>query len=319
MEQLAIIIPAYKPDYIEKTLISINNQTNKNFKVYIGDDASPHELKHIADKFKYSIDIVYHKFEENLGGTSLTKQWERCVELSEEKFIWLFSDDDIMSPTAVDSFYKHQKLKPDSSLFKFFTKMIDENGDEIKLYFDKTNNERDQILPQQFLNSRLGYDRFRSYMVEYIFDRKIFLENRFVDFPLAWASDDATWIKYSLKNNGIDIIPDFVYWRFSGKNISSDNSNKDVIEKKLLAIEQYIQWLSTEIDGKLIINKQILASWMVNQVIFMFSDKDKLESYLHSRYLTFFTKEEIEKALKKFYSKEKVKKIKEFIRLLIGK
>ncbi len=51
----------------------------------------------------------------------------------------------------------------------------------------------------------------------------------------------------------------------------------------------------------------------------MFSDKDKLESYLHSRYLTFFTKEEIEKALKKFYSKEKVKKIKEFIRLLIGK
>lgn len=319
MEQLAIIIPAYKPDYIEKTLISINNQTNKNFKVYIGDDASPHELKHIADKFKDSIDIVYHKFEENLGGTSLTKQWERCVELSEEKFIWLFSDDDIMSPTAVDSFYKHQKLKPDSSLFKFFTKMIDENGHEIKLYFDKTNDEKDQILPQQFLDSRLRYDRFRSYMVEYIFDRKIFLENRFVDFPLAWASDDATWIKYSLKNNGIDIIPDFVYWRFSGKNISSDNSNKDVMEKKLLAIEQYIQWLSTEIDGKLLINKQILAGWMVNQAAFMFSENDKLDKYLYSKYHIFFTKEEIENALKKFYSKEKVKKIKEFIKLLIGK
>lgn len=319
MKQLAIIIPAYKPDYIEKTLISINNQTNKNFKVYIGDDASPYELKHIVDKFKNSIDIVYHKFEENLGGTSLTKQWERCVELSEEKFIWLFSDDDIMSPTAVDSFYKYQKLKPDSSLFKFFTKMIDENGNEIKLYFDKTNNEKDQILPQQFLDSRLGYDRFRSYMVEYIFDRKIFVENRFVDFPLAWASDDATWIKYSLKNKGIDIIPDFVYWRFSGKNISSDNSNKHVIEKKLLAIEQYILWLNTEVDGKLPINKQILASWMINQVVSMFSDKDKLDRYLQDKYLTFFTKEEIEKALKKFYNKERVKKIKDFIRLLIGK
>lgn len=319
MKQLAIIIPAYKPDYIEKTLVSINNQTNKNFTVYIGDDASPYELKQIVDKFKGSIDIVYHKFEENLGGTSLTKQWERCIELSEEKFIWLFSDDDIMSPTAVDSFYKYQKLKPDSSLFKFFTKMIDENGNEIKLYFDKTNKEKDQILPQQFLDSRLGYDRFRSYMVEYIFDREIFSENRFVDFPLAWASDDATWIKYSLKNKGIDIIPDFVQWRFSGKNISSDNSNKDVIEKKLLAIEQYILWLNTEIDGKLSINKQMLVSWMVNQVAFMFPDNDKFKKYLHSTYINYFTKEEIEKALKKFYNQERVKKIKEFIKLLIGK
>ncbi|WP_291073126.1 glycosyltransferase family A protein [Empedobacter sp. UBA5987] len=319
MKQLAIIIPAYKPDYIEKTLISINNQTNKNFTVYIGDDASPYELKHIVDKFNGSIDIVYHKFEDNLGGTSLTKQWERCVELSEEKFIWLFSDDDIMDPTAVDSFYKYQKLKPDSSLFKFFTKMIDENGNEIKLYFDKTNNEKDRILPQQFLDRRLGYDRFRSYIVEYIFDRKIFLENRFVDFPLAWSSDDATWIKYSLKNNGIDIIPDFVHWRYSGKNISSDNSNKDVIEKKLTAIEQYIVWLTTEIDGKLLVNRQLLASWVVNQVAHMFSDNDKLNRYLYSKYSDFFTKEEIEKALKKFYNKKKAEKIKKVIRLLIGK
>lgn len=319
MKQLAIIIPAYKPDYIEKTLMSINNQTNKNFTVYIGDDASPYELKHIVDKFKSSIDIVYHKFEKNLGGTSLTKQWERCVELSEEKFIWLFSDDDIMSPTAVDSFYKYQKLKPDSSLFKFFTRMIDENGNEIKLYFDKTNNEKDRILPQQFLNRRLEYDRFRSYMVEYIFDRKIFSENRFVDFPLAWASDDATWIKYSLKNNGIDIIPDFISWRFSGKNISSDNFSKDVMEKKLLAIKQYMVWLTTEIDNQLVVNKQILASWTVNQVAFMFSDNDKLKKYLFSTYSAFFTEEEIEKALKKFYNKKKIEKVKEFIRLLMVK
>ena len=38
---LAIVIPYFKLTFFEATLQSLANQTDKRFKVYIGDDASP--------------------------------------------------------------------------------------------------------------------------------------------------------------------------------------------------------------------------------------------------------------------------------------
>jgi len=38
---LAIVVPYYKLTFFEETLKSLKSQTNKKFKVYIGDDASP--------------------------------------------------------------------------------------------------------------------------------------------------------------------------------------------------------------------------------------------------------------------------------------
>ena len=38
---LAIVIPYYKIIFFEKTLESLAQQTDKRFRVYIGDDASP--------------------------------------------------------------------------------------------------------------------------------------------------------------------------------------------------------------------------------------------------------------------------------------
>jgi hypothetical protein len=48
---LAIIIPYYKLTYFEATLQSLANQSDKRFKVYIGDDASPEDCKHLISNF----------------------------------------------------------------------------------------------------------------------------------------------------------------------------------------------------------------------------------------------------------------------------
>lgn len=40
---LAIVIPYYKLTFFEETLQSLANQSDKRFKVYIGDDASPED------------------------------------------------------------------------------------------------------------------------------------------------------------------------------------------------------------------------------------------------------------------------------------
>ena len=263
-DTLAIIIPAYKPDYLEETLESLTKQTNKDFKIYIGDDASPFSLEDIVGQFSDKLNIVYKKFDNNVGGYSLTKQWERCIEMSNEKWIWLFSDDDLLSPSAVDSFYKELKNKPNSQFFKFFTTMIDAEGKKINLFRDKTNLETNIISAKDFISKRLRNDRFRSYVVEYIFRKELYEKYKFINFPLAWCSDDATWLIYAIENSGIDVIQDTVYWRLSGINISSKDVKDD--EKKKASI-QYVNWLVNFVKQKNInIPKEEMLLWLFNQI-----------------------------------------------------
>jgi len=84
MHDLAIIIPAYKEPFLYEALESLARQDDLRFKVYVGDDASPANLKEIVDQFTDRLDISYHRFSENLGGTSLAQQWNRCVRMSAE-------------------------------------------------------------------------------------------------------------------------------------------------------------------------------------------------------------------------------------------
>ncbi|OOV29296.1 hypothetical protein BXU11_05095 [Flavobacterium sp. LM5] len=94
---LAIIIPYYKLTFFEATLQSLAAQTCQDFKVYIGDDASPENPAMLLEKYKGKFDFVYHRFATNLGGTSLTKQWERCITLSgNEEWLMILGDDDVL-------------------------------------------------------------------------------------------------------------------------------------------------------------------------------------------------------------------------------
>ena len=87
MNKLAIIIPAYKPNYLAETLESLAVQTNKNFRVYVGDDASPHDIKKIVDEFHNTLDIRYHRFQENMGAFSLVKHFRKVVFLMNNCYI----------------------------------------------------------------------------------------------------------------------------------------------------------------------------------------------------------------------------------------
>ncbi len=80
MCELAIVIPAYKIIYFEQVLISIANQTNRNFHLYVGDDASPDDFISLINKYKNKIDITYVRFENNLGKNDLVSHWERCID-----------------------------------------------------------------------------------------------------------------------------------------------------------------------------------------------------------------------------------------------
>ena len=71
-EKIAIVIPAYKCRFLRQTLDSIVVQTCRSFTVYIGDDASPQNLKEIVSDYADKMNIVYRRFDTNLGLCHIT-------------------------------------------------------------------------------------------------------------------------------------------------------------------------------------------------------------------------------------------------------
>ncbi len=263
---LAIVIPAYKSEFLGRTLESIANQSSKDFNLYIGDDASPDNLATIIDDYKEKLKISYIRFENNLGSKNLVLHWNRCLEmLSGEEWVWFFSDDDIMEKNCVEQFYfEKQSKKNKYNLYKFNTNIIDANDKIIR-----SNNHNTKIITsRRFLLNRLLY-RSKSYAVEYVFNYRFFMrQGGFVNFPKAWCSDDATWLQTSNKS-GIRIIQNgVVYWRLSNFNISG---NSEPYKRELLyAAELYLDWLWDKFQYFFpikFVGKVLLFNWFHYQLL----------------------------------------------------
>lgn len=256
---LAIVIPAYKLKYFEEALNSIASQTNKNFTLYIGDDNSPEDIYSIVQQYNNKINIIYKKFDQNIGSDSIAKHWKRCIDMTAgEEWIWLFSDDDVMSENCVDAFMKGiEKTKSHYDVYRFNCSIIDGGGNKL------TENS---IYPEiqtsfEFLISRLTYTN-HSYIVNYIFTRDIYLKyNGFVDFKAAWAADDATWILFGQDKKIFTLDEGEIKWRQSAINISGNRNDLVNRQNKYKGTEQFIEWLynwvlqnNVRLDNKVVIN-----------------------------------------------------------------
>lgn len=243
--ELAVIIPAYRAKYLNESLDSLCAQTDKRFRVYVGDDASPDDLKQICDNYQNRLYIYYKRFNDNLGQTSLVQHWNRCARLSNERWCWLFCDDDIMHPRCVESFYRtiegDRKAFP---VYRFNTSMISAEGKIFKINPDHPEIESGM----EFALARFKRER-SSFVSEYIFSRQAFdSEGGFIDFPMAWCSDDASWIAFSGNKGIYTINGPRVLWRYSGFNISSiGNAYRD---QKIEALFQFLKWVKLRIKEK---------------------------------------------------------------------
>ena len=145
---LAIIIPYYKLTFFDSTLVSLANQTDMRFNLYIGDDASPENPSILLEKYREKIDFVYHRFDSNLGSKSLVKQWERCIAISgKEEWIMILGDDDMLSENVVEAFYENlEEIKSVSNVVRFSTCKIDDKGAKTTSDYLHPRVEKLQIL-----------------------------------------------------------------------------------------------------------------------------------------------------------------------------
>jgi len=219
---LAIIIPFYKLTFFEATLQSLANQTDKRFKVYIGDDASPEDCSSLLKQFDGAFDFIYHRFNDNLGGASLIQQWERCIALSKnEEWLMILGDDDVLGDNVVENWYQeYSRFNKLTNVVRFASQLMNEVGAVISNVY---------LHPQWELASDSFYRKFkrisRSSLSEYIFTRESYTRFGFKEYPLAWNSDDTAWLEFS---NGLPIYSinsTIISVRISKLNISGTNEN----------------------------------------------------------------------------------------------
>jgi len=237
---LAIIIPYYKINYFDELLDALSRQTNPNFTVYIGNDCSPDDPLGIIKKYENKLNIIYKQFETNLGGTSLTKQWERCLTMvGDETWVWVLPDDDVPSKNVVEAFYEAlSKVQAcNIQVFRFPVSIIDKHGNVV----EKLNHHDPVVESNLDFYERVVRGEAGASLGDNIFHKKSLLESGgFVELPKAWGSDHATVLRASSRGNIYFLEEARLYFRMSGENISSDVSDGLI---KLDARIKFAEWL----------------------------------------------------------------------------
>lgn len=225
---LAIVIPYYKITFFEATLDSLANQTDKRFKVYIGDDSSPEDCTVLLEKYRDKFEFVYHRFNQNLGSISLVKQWNRCIALTKnEKWLMILGDDDVLDNTVIASWYENYGLfNEKSNLIRFATKIINEESESISEVFNHPVWEKESDF---FIRSEKK--QTRSSLSEYIFSRKSYIKYGFYDYPLAWGSDCKAWLEFPDGKLIYTINDSIINIRISNLNISGRKDNQQIKDK----------------------------------------------------------------------------------------
>ena len=238
---LAIVIPYYKHTFFKATLQSLANQTDKRFKVYIGDDASPKNPSDLLSKYKEQFDSVYKRFESNLGGISLIKQWDRCIAMTkDEEWIMILGDDDSMSDTCIEDFYSNlDEIEANGyNLLRFASKVDDVVNNKLSGIFTHPKLEKST----DFFFRRLSNET-RSSLSEYVFKKSSYDTFGFHNYNLAWYADDRAWFEFSDFGYVFSINSSFLNIGLSDENISRKDFKNE--EKQAVALRFY-QYLIEE-------------------------------------------------------------------------
>jgi glycosyltransferase involved in cell wall biosynthesis len=237
MVNLSIVIPYFKHTFFEETLQSLCNQTDQRFKVYIGDDASPENPSDLLEKHKGKFDFIYHRFETNLGGISLTQQWERCIALTgDEEWLMILGDDDFLGTNVVEQFYVHlSEFQSKANVVRYASQLVHEpEQTQSKIYTH----------PVWEIATVAFYRKFRritmSSLSEYVFSRKAYEKYGFYNYPLAWNSDDRAWLDFSQDQPIYSINEAVVYPRMSHLNITGKRDNLEFKNQSTAAFFNYI-------------------------------------------------------------------------------
>ena len=230
----SFVLPAYKAKFLKEAIDSIINQTYADFELIIVNDASPEDVDSIVKSYD-DRRIQYYINEKNLGGADLVAQWNHSISYAKGEYLILASDDDIYDLTFLEKMDTLVNKYPNVNVLRPRVKRIDHNGKILQIdgYLAEYMTKLEYLFAwtSQWIGSGIPFC---------VFKRKALLEiGGFVNYPMAWFSDDATILK--LSDNGIAIYgtESLFTFRYSNENISTALNSKKTLTEKLKATKMF--------------------------------------------------------------------------------
>lgn len=230
----SFVLPAYKANYLKEALDSILNQTYPDFELIIVNDASPENVEGIVKSYD-DRRIQYYRNEQNIGGKDLVAQWNHSISFAKGEYLILASDDDIYMPDFLEKMDILVDRYPDVNVFRPRVKRVDNSGKILQIdgfqgeYL--TQLEYVHAWTRQWLGSGIPF---------FVFRRQALMDiGGFVNYPLAWFSDDATVLKLAEKGVVIHNRDTLFAFRYSSENISTVQNTKKSLRAKLKATQMY--------------------------------------------------------------------------------
>lgn len=244
---LAIVLPAWRAQFMGRALDSLRAQTDRRFRVYVGDDASPDDIAGVVARHGTGLDLVYHRFEENLGGRDLMAHWHRCLALTrKEPWLWVFSDDDEMEPECVAAFYRTWAAGLNAVwVVRFDHDVIGTDGQILERPDSHPARESAEAMLEDVLNPRSGRILRAQ---DHIFAREAYAKaGGFRSFPLGLYADTTTWLCFA-EHGGVVTIPGVrVRWRAHEHGSSSGGlkgRRADLLRATVLFCEWVMEWVA---------------------------------------------------------------------------
>lgn len=232
--RVSFVLAAFKRRFLAEAIESILSQTYRNFELVVVDDCSPENLQEVVDQYG-DPRLSYHRNETNLGRHSLIGAWNHAMSYARGEWSLIASDDDIYLPTFLERLLELSERYPDCELLHGRCATIDGTGRWTGLAEERFEFET-QL---QMLYAR-GVGRALQQAPDFMFKTDAYRRlGGFVDFPLAWFSDDATWL--ALAARGCAHSQEVLFcFRQSGINISTAHDRN--IAEKIRAGELYKKW-----------------------------------------------------------------------------
>ena len=238
--RFSFVLPAYKGRYLAESIQSILAQTVTDFELVIVNDCSPDDIAGVVAN-NSDDRIRYYENEQNIGGTDLVAQWNKSLSYAYGEYVILATDDDLYEPNFLESFVPLIGKYPEVGVFRARTISVNAKGEILSL--DKYYNEF--LRPEEFFYNYLS--EIKGGVPQLIFNRSRLIKfGGFINFPLAWGSDDATML--AMASNGIVHSKDsLVRFRWSDSNISG-NHKYQIELKKLHARLQLCKWFDLYVN-----------------------------------------------------------------------
>jgi len=254
---VSVCMPVYNGSaYIAKSIESVLAQTYKDFCLIILDNCSTDGTPDIIRNFKDSR-IKYIRNEKNLG---LVGNHNRCIDVSETKYVNVWHDDDIMMPENLEK--KISILEKNNHVGLTFSNVefIDEEGKELPYKWNKEcatdYMENGKILFRKYLQTMpVG----ALFFIGSVVARKecLIRAGGFRPDYSPLTCDSAIWLRALLLSDGACLGEPLVKYREYKENTTSQYYGVNFMEEHFKVVEKVFKECQDQIPDWQTLKKEV--------------------------------------------------------------